>query len=380
MTKRRGKGEGAIYQKADKKLWCAQIVTGYNPNGKCKRRYIYGKTKSEVQKKLSEMQSLVVSGNLMDPKKIRISEFLQHWLEDVVKPSVRSSTYLCYENSLRKHVIPNIGGLQLATLQPSHVQTLYRQLEVSGCSARTRELAHISLRCALGQAVRWNYIPKNICDLVQRPRVASKAMHCLTAEQTAQFLQHARSDRLFALYVLAIATGLRQGELFGLKWSDLESQMESLSVQRTVYEARSVLEINEPKTAAGRRRVDLPNIAAIALRQHRLKMLEEGNDSEWIFCDVKGGLLRRNNFRRRSFGPILKSSGLPHIRFHDLRHTAATLLLSQGIHPKVVQERLGHARISITLDIYSHVLPTMQREASAKMDLLLTGCIAEENL
>lgn len=156
-----------------------------------------------------------------------------------------------------------------------------------------------------------------------------------------------------------------------LKWRDVDWNVSAVAVQRTIDDLNGKLSVGEPKTAKGRRRVELPNIAMQALRGHRKAMFAEGHASDWIFCDTQGGLLRRGNVLRRSYFPLLKSAKLPALNFHCLRHTAATLLLLQGTHPKIVQERLGHATIAITLDTYIHVLPSMQRDAAARLDSLL---------
>lgn len=369
MTKRRGRGEGAIYKKAEN-LWCAQLSTGYDGNATRKRRYVYGKTKTEVQKKLAELQSAFAAGSLADPKRMRLVEFINHWLEDVARPTIRISTHARYKVLLKVHLLPHLGGIQISSLEPSHIQNLYKKLEETGASPRTREFVHAVLRKALDQAMKWGYVQRNVCDMVARPRVPKKAMRCWNREEANQFLVFAETRRYYGLYVLALTTGLRQGELFGLRWEDIDFESSSLSVVRTINQVDSKMIIGEPKTAKGRRRVELPEIAIRALKKHREKMLAEGNHKDWIFCTAKGDPIKKNSFRNSSFLPLLKASGLPKIRFHDLRHTAATLLLSQGVHPKVVQERLGHAQISITLDIYSHVLPSMQKEAAAKLDIL----------
>lgn len=369
MTKRRGRGEGAIYKKAEN-VWCAQLTTGYDGNATRKRRYVYGKTKADVQKKLLELQTALSSGSLADPKRMRVADYLKHWLEDVARPAVRAGTYVNYEMLIRNHIAPYIGGIQLASLQPSHIQNMYSRLEKDGKSPRTREHAHATLRRALSQAVRWGYMQRNVCDIVDKPRVAKKPMNCLTAEQARSLIEAAVDDRFYALYILALSTGMRMGELFGLQWSDIDLHTGALSVQRTAGELRGKIEIGEPKTAKGRRKIELPRMAVEALRKHRQQTLSEGLFLEWVFCDTTGNILRKSNFRKRSYLPLLKKVNIQKLRFHDLRHTAATLLLSKGVHPKIVQERLGHAQIGVTLDTYSHVLPSMQKEAAAILDIM----------
>lgn len=233
-----------------------------------------------------------------------------------------------------------------------------------------QQLAHSLLRRALGQAVKWGTIPRNVCEAVEKPRAPKKPIKVLNKDQVDSLLTVAQEDRLYALYVLAVTTGLRQGELLALQWEDVDLDSDALSVRHTLLEMDGKLELVEPKTAMACRKVDLPQMAVKALRRHRKQMLAEGHIGSCVFCDTKGGPIRKSNLIRRSFKPLLKNAGLPDIRFHDLRHTAATLLLVQGVNPKVVQERLGHAQISLTLDTYSHVLPSIQKEAASKLDSL----------
>jgi integrase len=216
-------------------------------------------------------------------------------------------------------------------------------------------------------------VPRNVCDAVTRPRVPRAAVAALTPPQVAALLEAARGDRLEALYVLAIATGARQGELLGLHWQDVDLDGAALYVRHQLCEVRGRLWLAEPKTAKARRRIDLPAMAVLALLDHRARMQAEGHyrADGLVFVDTAGKPIRKSNLRRRSFEPLLQRAGLPRIRFHDLRHTAATLLLAEGVHPKIVQERLGHAQISMTLDTYSHVLPSMGKEAAARLQALL---------
>lgn len=371
MTKKRGNREGGLYRRADG-IWCGSLTVGYDSVGHRKRRVVYGKTKTEVQKKLLELQSASAAGTLADPKRMRLGDYLKHWLDDVARPTIRASTYVSYEITIRLHITPYVGGIFLNNLQPSQLQNFYRQLEEIGASPRKREYVHVVLRQALQQAVKWNYINRNLCDILLRPRVPKKEMRCLNEHQAREFLDLAANDRYYALYLLALTTGLRQGELFGLQWNDIDMTNAALSVQRTIYELNGKQEIGEPKTVKSRRNVEIPDVAVLALKSHRERMLAEGNHALWVFCDSAGNPLRRSNFRKRSFLKLLGGTDLPQIRFHDLRHTAATLLLSQGVHPKIVQERLGHSQISMTLDTYSHVLPSMQREAAAKLNILFS--------
>lgn len=369
--KRRGNGEGAIYQRANGK-WCATYSTGYNEEGKRRRRTVYGATREEVRNKLTKLMSSKLDGMLVEVNKLTVGGFLDRWLEDSSRPSVRITTYVSYKGVIKNHIKPRIGGLMLANLTPVHVQGLYGEMERAGASRRLRQLTHAVLRRALKIAVRWSLVPRNVCDAVDPPRVMKFEVCPLTEEQVVQLLATARNERLYAIYVTAIGTGMRLGELFGLQWRDVDLRRGRLTICRALIEVNGKILLEEPKTVRSRRCVTLPQIAIDALAEHRQKMADAGFDqTDWVFCNVRGGPLRRSHFHNYCFKPLLKRAKLPDIRFHDLRHTSATMLLSAGVHPKVVQERLGHSQISITLDTYSHVLPTMQREAAVKLDKMM---------
>jgi integrase len=221
---------------------------------------------------------------------------------------------------------------------------------------------------------------RNVCDAVDAPTVPEREITPLTPEQVGKLLAAAKDDRLEALYVLAIGSGMRLGELFGLQWRNVNLNAGTCSVCHSLTELGGKLTLSEPKTAKGRRLVTLPRRVIDALIDHRKKMVALGFAGvPFVFCNSVGGPLRRSHFHRNEFKPLLKRAGLPDIRFHDLRHTSATLLLAQGVHPKVVQERLGHSQISVTLDTYSHVLPSMQVDAANRLDSMLVATPAAEN-
>jgi len=369
-TKRRGRGEGAIFRRADG-VWCATVTIGYDAIGKRRRRTVYGSSKEHVRQRLTELQSQALHGGITRPTQITLGKYLQRWLEDVVKPNVRASTYQMYEGLVRLHVNPQIGGIRLTRLSAAEIQGLYATMLREGASARMCQLVHARLHSALKNAVRWKLIPTNPILEVDRPAAPTKRFTPLTPEQVVALLNAAEGTRLHALYVLAVTTGLRQGELLGLHWVDIDLDAGTLSVRHQLTEVAGKLELTEPKTAAGRRQVVLPTITVEALAAHRDRLRAKGRDGVWVFPGQRGGPMRKSSLRRKSFEPLLKKAGLSRIRFHDLRHTSPTLLLLQEVHPKIVQERLGHSRIGITLDTYSHVLPTMQHAAAEKLDQLI---------
>lgn len=369
---RRGHNEGTFRRRQDG-LWEARLSL---PNGK--RKSVYGRTRRDAQDKLRAAQRDLDAGLDLSAERQTLAQYVERWLSASVKPSVKVKTYEGYESILRVRVVPRLGRKLLARLTPLDVQALYADLEVAGLSDRSIHHTHRVLRLALSQAVRWGLIGRNPCDGATPPRPRRAEMHVLTQAQVAVFLEATRDHPSYALYVLAITTGMRQGELFGLKWADIQLDEGKLVIRRALQRQNEAgLVFIEPKTPRSRRTILLSQRAIDALREHRGRQLRkrlmleaEWNDTDIVFCNDTGRPLDPG-WQRQVFQQALKRTGLPVIRFHDLRHTAATLLLSQDVHPKVVSEMLGHATISLTLDTYSHLVPAMHAQAAAAMDVLL---------
>ena len=272
-----------------------------------------------------------------------------------------------------------MGTIKLKALTPAHVRALCREKLDSGFSATSVQRVHALLHKALKQAVNDGLLPRNVTEAVKAPRQSRKEMQTLYPEQVRAFLRTARGDRLEALYLLAIHTGLRQSELFGLKWEDVDVENQRLSVRRILSAAKTGPTFTTPKNNKSRS-VRLTPGAVEALHVHRQRQSEEREklggpykDYGLVFCTQVGTPLNRNNVHTRSFKPLVEQADVPPtLRFHDLRHTFATLMLKGGEHPKVVQEMMGHATISCTLDTYSHVLPDMQDKAAARLGDLLS--------
>ena len=364
---RRGRGEGSVYQRSDGR-WVGTLDLGLDAVGKRDRRSVSGATKKEVLDKLEEIRISARSNLIIRPEKETVAEYLTRWIQDSVERSVRRSTYLCYESMVRVHLIPRIGRIQLAQILPAHVDRLYAMMAKDGVSPRMQRLAHAVLNRALGQAEKRGEILRNPCVVVDKPRVPKKEAKFLNEKQVEQLLTAAKGDRLEALYVVAVTTGLRQGELLGLHWENVNLGLGTITVVQALLEHRGYVSLGEPKSAAGRRTVVLPKVAIAALTAHRERMAVEGHTGPWVFCDTGGGPIRKSNLRQRSFEPLLKKAGLPHIRFHDLRHTAATLMLSVEPNAKVLQERMGHSSVGVTFGMYGHLLPTLQAQAVDKLD------------
>jgi integrase len=371
MPGKRGNNEGSISRHPDGRWW-ARITL---PGGK--RKAFYGKTRQEVSSLLAAAlrdrdAELPIVGD-----KQTVENYLTQWLSDITS-TIRTRSWIRYEEAVRLHVLPTLGSVTLARLSPQQVQALYTAKLNEGLAPATVARVHAVLRRAFGEAARIGIVQRNVVALVRPPRPVRKEMKVLTPEQAHIFLAAVVDDPLEALYVLALTTGMRRGEMLALHWADVNLNAGFVQVRFTVQHlAGAEVMYSPPKTARSRRKVALSGLAIAALEKHRERQNQQRAligaawvDNDLVFTNALGEPIRGNHILQRNFAPILVRAGLPPMRFHDLRHTAATLLLTQGIHPKVVSEMLGHATISMTLDTYSHVLPDMQRDATAAFDRL----------
>jgi integrase len=375
--KRRAKGEGSIYHRKDGR-WVAAL---YLENGK--RKFIYRHTQEEVVRALQLANQAKMQGNLTSTHNETVEMFLLDWLQYRVQPRVRERTYLSYQETVKKHILPTLGRIKLQQLTAMHIQKLYDEKQQQKLSPRSIRHLHTILRHALDDAVRLHHLWYNVCldVIVPRQPKGHLVAKALTIEQTRQFLAAAKDDDLEALYVLALTTGMRQGELLALTWNDLDFTTGKLQVRRSLQRTQQTGTVaSELKTVSSRRCIQLTPYALEVLQRHACQQRQQQEEKErgwnkerWIFCNSQGKPLHVSNLIRRSFRPLLEQAGLPLIRFHDLRHTTATLLLSMGTHPKIVQELLGHSNIMVTLEIYSHILPPLQEEAMQKFHTWLTA-------
>jgi len=339
-----------------------------------KYRYLYGKTRREVDQKLTRAKADRDGGLVFEASKLTLGEYMNRRLQESARNRLRPKTYKDYEGLTRVHIVPALGHVKLKNLTSLHVQSFYGFKMKSGLSKRTVEYIHTVLHAALKQAVRWELVPRNVTDSVDPPRPEKEERPTFTLELARIFLEAAREDRFEALYVLAVQTGMRRGELFGLRWDDVDLEQGWLHVKQAL--APDGKSFNAPKTAKGRRKIRLTPVAVEALRRHKVAQNEERlrQGSSWrdhglVFCSSVGTPMSPDNFVKRSYKPLLKRTGLPQIRFHDLRHTFASLMMPNE-HPKIIQEMLGHSRISTTLDIYSHLSQDMQEEAVRRFGAL----------
>ncbi len=368
MSGKRANNEGNIKRRADGR-WEARLTLNDG-----RRRSFYAKTRQEVSRLLTEaLRNRDMGVDVLGDRQTT-SQYLESWLE-TCRPTLKARTWNRYVEYVRLHAIPIIGKTPLSKLSAQHLQALYARKLAEGLSPTTVRHLHAVLHRALDRAVRLGVVYRNVADMVDPPRMSHREMATLMAKQARTLLETAAGERLEALYVLALTTGMRQGEMLALKWHDVDLDGSSLQVRGNLQNVGGVYRIVEPKTKSSRRRIALPATTVEALRAHRTRQegerqqASEGwEDNDLVFPNTIGRPLDGMNLIKYWFRPLLKRAGLPPIRFHDLRHTAATLLLAQGINVKVVSEMLGHADVSITLRIYAHVMPHMQQQAADAMD------------
>src|SRR6266567_6226261 len=374
MAKHRGHGEGSIYQRQDKRCVGSISLEGG------KRKYFYGDTRRGVADKLKVALREQQQGTLATGPQQSLNTYLTNWLEEVHKPTLRVSSYVNYRKLINTYILPALGHIRLQKLSPQQVLTLYRQKEKEGLSPKTINSIHGVLHKALDNAVRWNLVSRNVCDLVSPPRIVKPEIQPLTMEQAHKLLEAARGHRLEAMLTVALTTGMRRGELLALRWADIDFEHGHLRVRRTMnYLAGHGFIEGEPKTQKSRRSILLPQFVIEALEQHkthqgetRQKAGARWHDHDLVFCNMVGGF-QDTRYLGKLFTQLLKDAGLPHMRFHDLRHSAATILLGMNVHTTGVQELRGHSNISTTMDTYSHFLPSMQKDAMDGLDDLFGG-------
>jgi integrase len=422
-TRRRGKGEGSITKRPDGR-WVARVDLGWQ-GGKRRRKAVYGRTRREVADKLPKVLRDVQQGAPLPDERQTVAQFLTRWLDEK-RTRLRLRAWATYEQAIRLHLVPGIGKIPLARLTPAQLDTWFREHQQNGASPRAIRYARTVLRAALNQARKWRVVAQNVAELVEAPRHQAREIQPLTPEQARTLLESAKGHRLGGIVSVATALGLRLGEALGLRWADVDFDAGTLSVKQALERSggdsaarrpliverrelrkrlaaapkrsaerrelrarlealharwrtvRTTLKTTEPKSARSRRTIRMPAIVVAALKAHRTRQLEDRlaaggtwNDSGFVFTSPIGTALEPRNVAREFHG-LLAAADLPAVRFHDLRHTAATSLLAQGVDPRTIMETLGHSQISLTLNTYSHVLPALQADAAAKLDAILT--------
>jgi integrase len=378
MARRRGQNEGSIYRRKDAR-WCASLNLGWE-NGRRKRKHFYGPTAADVQEQLLKARSDKAHGLPVKVERQTVAEYLQRWLMECAKPSTRPRTSERYEQLIRLHIAPEIGKVRLEKLAPSDVQRMLNRKLAGGLSPKSVRHLRAVLTVALNRALRWGLVGRNAAALTDAPKLERHEIHPLTLAQTRHFIEAVKSERFGSFFLLAATTGARRGELLAAKWADVDLDTRAIRITGSLQRIDGSLQVCEPKTAKSRRPLPLLDFVAEALKAHRGRQLRERLQagSDWldrgfVFTGDHGQPLDPDGALRDAFKAVLEKTGLPDIRLHDLRHSAASLLLALNIHPRVVMELLGHSQISLTMDTYSHTVPEILREAIDKLGAALNG-------
>jgi integrase len=334
-------------------------------------------TKKDAEKRLSELITQIDTGGFVKPGKISLGEYLERWLKDIW-PSLAPSTSQTYQFFVNRHIKPALGQIPLTKLRPEHLQHLYSDKLTTGLGQRSVRYIHITLHKALKNAVKLGMIARNPADAVTPPRVQRPELRTWDEDDIQTFLEYAKDSLYYTLFFTALYTGMRRSELLALRWGDIDFIMGQVHVNRSLHYLKAgEIEFRQPKTASGRRSIALPASAILTLTEHmekqkldRAMLGKPLTDSDLVFSSLEGKPLLPDTVTH-AWNNLVRRTGLKPITLHSCRHTHASLLLKQGIHPKVVQERLGHSSIQTTIDTYSHVAPGLQEAAAKCFDELL---------
>lgn len=376
------------------RIWRLRWDDGQDPTTGRRRqatKTVHGALR-DAQAELRRILHSLETGTYVKPTRLTLGQHLEEWLKTYVRPNLAPRTTEGYDDIARRHLIPALGAITLVELKPSHLQAYYGMKMEMGradgkgpLSARTVLHHHRTLHQALEFAVKWGRVARNVAKAVDPPRPGQSEMQLLDRQGVLRLLEVTRATLYYPLFYLAVSTGMRRSELLGLLWKHLDLERGTVSISQVLHQLRGGrLVLREPKSPAARRAVDLPQGAVLVLRQQRERMEAEHADlgkplsgEDFVFARADGSPLLPNTVTH-AFQKAARRAGLTGFRFHDLRHSHASLLLMMGTHPKVVQERLGHSTSRVTLDLYSHVAPGIQRRAAEQFDRVLREVPAGE--
>lgn len=387
-TTRAAQGAGSIRQR-DNGRWEARITTGTDPGtGKPIRRSVYGATQAEVRKQMTAIQAALDAGTYQAPDKTTVGDWLDEWLETFCRPKVKPLTYSAYSASIKNHIKPHMGAVKLQALKGLHVQKMYNSLMDSGRSGKTVKNTAAILHKALSVAVKQGIIPANPCDVAELPKVTNKEIKPLSDAEIPIFLKAIDSHPLRNAYALCLFAGLREGECLGLSWDNVNFDTGRIIVsQQLQYERKKNAQyyIAESTKNGKARIIEPPAIAFQYLRAERVRQLENrlaagelwNNPNNLVFTNEMGEHLKSFAFYRH-FKKIAADIGRPDARPHDLRHTAATVAIASGADIKSVQDLLGHATASFTLNVYAHTSDQMKKDTAARMQAYYDNLTAKK--
>ena len=384
MVTKKANGEGGI-RKRSNGAWEASLTVGYAENGEQKRKFFSGKTKLEALEKRDKAKADLGSGLFIDADGLTVTEYFEKWFKHIAQDKA-PSTVSGYMRTFNKAIKPTIGRVRLDKLRPIQVQDLYSTLLAEGTGRWTVRYAHTVLHAALEQAREWELVSRNVADAVRPPERAEKSdMTIWSPAEASRFLEHTQAHRLHGLFYLALMTGMRKGELLGLHWGDVSLGRSEINVRMNLTEVGGKLYLREPKTKASRRTILIPSDTVkvlqehhAALERHKLLLGAAWDEQDLVFPSELGTPLSPANVYRL-FKNIIKRAGVPNIRFHDLRHTHASLLILKGTSAKVVSDRLGHTDVGFTLNTYTHLFDEQRREAAMSFDDLFGPAVAGLN-
>lgn len=373
MAKKRGRGEGGITKRSDGR-WQGTVTIGRNDDGTQRRQYVYGKTRGEVADKINELIHKINSGTFIDKyKSPLVSEWLNTWLNQYKKNSVKESTFDQYETLLRVHIIPEFGEIKLTDLTEDHLQNFYNKLYANGTSARTIQIINVVLSSALKKAIKNRLILFNVCEAVELPKQSKKERRVLTSDEQKRLVEELQKDSQGVMYVVALFTGMRRGEVLALTWDDVDLENATINVCKTLNRVKTYqdsgdktkLIVTDPKTKTSNRVIPIVDVL-IPLLEEQHNLTRENNEFNLVFPSESGGYIDPGNYNRK-FYKIVKRAGLPKANPHSLRHSFATRALEAGVDIKTTQELLGHSSMAITADLYTHSLMDHKKKEIHKL-------------
>jgi integrase len=367
---RRARGDGAVFFSESKGCWVGRAIVGVKPDGKPKYKEVSARTQGECLRKKRKAEEDAKAGRLSDAGPMTVGQYLDHWCENVARPSVHETTWTSYERCVRLHLKPRLGGVKLSQLRPVHVEQFFADLMRDGCSAGNAKKVSEVFSSAMEHAVRTGLLSVSPAAPVAKPKPAEAEIVPFIPEEVRRIQEAAAGHRLAALFALAIGTGAREGELLGLGREHIDLEAGTVTIRRALAVVKGGFVLKEPKSKRGVRVVELPRFCVDALREHLKRLLAEGHVSaQTVFCTKTGHFISKSSFVRQVYRPLLRRAGVAYRKFHTFRHTHVSQLLAQGESVVDVARRVGD-RPDVILKTYAHFLPGKAEQLTSRLDAL----------